>query len=523
MTEQEYNQRVKKIRVLSETDKVALICSQHYQINQIQDRVEQLKCAHETGQCVICKDKDKTIEEQNEVIKALQAKLYGRSSERKKKPKDNNDGPKKAQSTKRVRLPSEQYPNAKIKEETVSESEPPICPDCNSNMTDSGLRETSERLELIPMELFIVRMNRVRYHCKDCQCALHTTKLPPRLAPSSSLNDSVLIESSIAKFYDLIPSERFAKMLSRSGVNISDKLILSAQEKLASLYKPSYEMIKHELWSSKLTQADESPHRMLERNEGKFLWYLWCFCNQTSVYFEIQNTRAGSVSIEFLKNSQSTILMTDAYSGYERTVKEVNIDRMNKGLPLLKSGLCNDHSRRYFYQSQEHPLGERALNVYGEIYEIERKVQELIVKSTPSDSQEEALKLRQSMDPLFNKIYDIACEILMENSTTSLIGKAANYYLNNLTGLTLFLTDIDLPISNAYAERSVRNPAVGRKTWLGTHSRVGAETHAIHFSLFESCKVNKVDPRQYYNYLAKLLNEGKELITPYKYKTLVLN
>lgn len=88
----------------------------------------------------------------------------------------------------------------------------------------------------------------------------------------------------------------------------------------------------------------------------------------------------GVWSIEFLKNSQSTILMTDAYSGYERTVKEVNIDRMNKGLPLLKSGLCNDHSRRYFYQSQEHPLGERALNVYGEIYEIERKVQELIVK-----------------------------------------------------------------------------------------------------------------------------------------------
>ncbi len=127
------------------------------------------------------------------------------------------------------------------------------------------------------------------------------------------------------------------------------------------------------------------------------------------------------------------------------------------------------------------------------------------------------------MDPLFNQIYDIACEILMENSTTSLIGKAANYFLNNLSGLTLFLTDIDLPISNGYAERSVRNPAVGRKTWLGTHSRAGAETHAIHFSLFESCKINKVDPRQYYNYLAKQLNEGQELITPNKYRTTILN
>ena len=519
MEQQEYNKRAEKIRSLSETDKVALICGQQYQISQIQDRVEQLKCAHETGQCVICKDKDKTIEEQNEIIKVLQAKLYGRSSEQRKKPKNNNNSPKKPKSTSRVRLPSEQYPKAQIKEEILSELEAPICPDCNKNMTDSGLSETSERLELIPMEIFIVRQHRIRYHCKDCQCALHTTKLPPRLAPCSSLNDSVLIESSIAKFYDLIPSERFAKMLSRSGVDISDKLILSAQQKLALLYKPAYEKIKYELWSSKLTQADESPHRMLERNEGKFLWYLWCFCNPTAVYFEIQNTRAGSVSIDFLLQSQSTVLMTDAYSGYERTVREVNADRLKKNQPLLKSGLCNDHSRRYFFQSQEHPLGEKALNIYGEIYKIEHGVQESITKSETT----EALKLRQSMDPLFNQIYDIACEILMENSPTSLISKAANYFINNLPGLTLFLTDIDIPISNAYAERSVRNPAVGRKTWLGTHSRAGAETHAIHFSLFESCKINKVDPRKYYNYLAKLLNEGKELITPNKYKNIIVN
>ena len=102
---------------------------------------------------MICKDKDKTIEEQNEIIKVLQAKLYGRSSEQRKKPKNNNNSPKKPKSTSRVRLPSEQYPKAQIKEETLSELEAPNCPDCNKNMTDSGLRETSERLELIPMEI----------------------------------------------------------------------------------------------------------------------------------------------------------------------------------------------------------------------------------------------------------------------------------------------------------------------------------------------------------------------------------
>ncbi len=82
------------------------------------------------------------------------------------------------------------------------------------------------------------------------------------------------------------------------------------------------------------------------------------------------------------------------------------------------------------------------------------------------------------------------------------------------------MTDLDIPISNALSERSVRNPAVGRKTWLGTHSRKGAETTAIHFSLFESCRLNELNPREYYNELGKRYREGKPLLTPYQYKLL---
>lgn len=56
-----------------------------------------------------------------------------------------------------------------------------------------------------------------------------------------------------------------------------------------------YLMLKQEVIESKVVNADESPHRMLERNEGNYTWYLWCFCTRMSVYFEIHNTRAGSV------------------------------------------------------------------------------------------------------------------------------------------------------------------------------------------------------------------------------------
>ena len=517
--------RVGKLRRLSDTEKLALICGQEYQITQIQDRVKRLTCAHELGQCILCANKDKTIEEQNELIKALKAKIFGRSSERRSKGKQSGGGSQKGNSGPRVRLPSEQYPNARITDQTISDPTPPVCPECAEGMTDSGLRETSERLELIPMELFIIRQHRVRYHCKCCQNAPQTAALPARIAPNTSLSDSVLIETSIAKFYDLIPTQRYAKMLSRSSIDISDKLLLSAQHTLAQAFYSVYLKIKKEVQSSRVIHADESPHRMLERNEGNYSWYLWSFCTKTSVYFEIHNTRAGTVSINFLLEAEFVmVLMSDVYSGYTRTIREVNESRQTRALPLMVSAHCNDHSRRYFVHAQEHALAEKVLKIYERIYKIEAEVQQLLKVPTliEPENSKKALELRQTMDPHFQEIYNVSCEILLENTQTSAIGQAANYFLKNLPGLSLFMTDLEIPISNAPAERSIRGPVVGRKTWLGTHSQKGAVTTAIHFSLFESCKLNGVNPRPYYNHLGQLYREGKELITPYEYKNTIM-
>ena len=49
-----------------------------------------------------------------------------------------------------------------------------------------------------------------------------------------------------------------------------------------------------------------------------------------------------------------------------------------------------------------------------------------------------------------------------------------------------FLMSPRLPIDNNPQERLLRNPVIGRKTWYGTHSKLGAETAAILFSLVES-------------------------------------
>jgi len=64
----------------------------------------------------------------------------------------------------------------------------------------------------------------------------------------------------------------------------------------------------------------------------------------------------------------------------------------------------------------------------------------------------------------------------------------------------------------------MRNPVIGRKTWYGTHSKRGAKTAAILFSIVESCKLNQVNPRAYLKRLVSALHSGKPHFTPAQFK-----
>jgi hypothetical protein len=86
--------------------------------------------------------------------------------------------------------------------------------------------------------------------------------------------------------------------------------------------------------------------------------------------------------------------------------------------------------------------------------------------------------------------------------------------LNNFDELTYFLRHEDLPIDNNSQERLMRNPVIGRKTWYGTHSKRGAETNAILFSIVESCKINKVNPREYFKEIVHIIHEKRPIFTP---------
>jgi hypothetical protein len=122
------------------------------------------------------------------------------------------------------------------------------------------------------------------------------------------------------------------------------------------------------------------------------------------------------------------------------------------------------------------------------------------------------------MWPRFEAMKAKAMEELTQYSNKGKYAKALKYFLKNYNTLTYFLKDPEVPIDNNAQERNLRSHVIGRKTWYGTHSKRGALTAAIMFTIIETCKLNQVNPREYFENLIKDMLDGAKPYTPADFK-----
>lgn len=465
----------------------------------------------------LLKDKIEVIEGQLVILKN---KLFRRKSEKSSHDKNSNASLRnpntKKKRDKTILLPSERYPEAAIIERHIELKDSPNCSCCGHTMEDSGMTEDSEYLTVVPKEYYIIRQRRHKYRCGKCHGDIKTAPSAPRIIPGSSYSDELIIDVAMAKYCDLVPIERYSSIAGREGlIDIPPNSLIGTTHKLAEYVQTAVDKVREEILFSQVLHADETPHRMLEGDEKKS-WYLWGFSNKESSYFEIRNTRSGDVASLLLSQSNCKYLVSDVFSGYEKAVKESNKVREQNKLPIIQSVYCNAHSRRKFKEAEDSFPEESKyfIECYKKIYQLEKEGQN--DTGTLSDK-------RVKMKTIFEDMKKTT-ELQKESfSSKSAIVTAINYFLRNYAGLTLFLINPNLPIDNNHQERLLRNPVIGRKTWYGNHSKQGAKTTAIFFTLVESCKLNKLNPRQYFKKLIQYLHAGKPAFTPKEFKAMSID
>lgn len=246
-----------------------------------------------------------------EQIDSLNDSIYGKKSERYKKPVKKSYGDDDDGSTKkpRVKKPSERYPNIPIRTQLVSLDPPPACSDCNKAMFDSGMRESSEQLNVIPKKYEIIEQSRVIYGC-SCHSGLVTTPAPVRIIEGSSYSDEMITDVALSKYCDLIPINRYVAMAGRAGIkDLPANSLIETTHAFADFVSPVYTLIKQGVLNSRVLKADETPHRMLE-GDDKDRWYLWGFSTDLLCYLECRDTRSGDIASDILIKSKCEVLVS---------------------------------------------------------------------------------------------------------------------------------------------------------------------------------------------------------------------
>ncbi len=89
--------------------------------------------------------------------------------------------------------------------------------------------------------------------------------------------------------------------------------------------------------------------------------------------------------------------------------------------------------------------------------------------------------------------------------------------LRRWDGLTVFLSDPQIPLDSNHTERALRGVVVGRKNHYGSKSGRGTKVAAILYSLIESAKLAGVEPREYLLYATREALEARQVWLPHEF------
>lgn len=368
------------------------------------------------------------------------------------------------------------------------------CPCCKGENFEeiTGLHEESSEIDVRFQSLRKLIHKRLKYRCRDCE-AIVTAKAPIKLRPKNKYSVDFAINTAVDKFGYHCPLERQSRKYEEQGVSIDTKTLYSQTEALYLNLAPILDLIKEEVLNNGYVHIDETRGKLLSTNTNG---YLWAMGNRYGAYFQYETSRSGDVADEMLGNYQGVII-NDGFSGYNRFKNGNKIKVCN----------CWAHARRKFFDCLEnYPSAEKVIELIDEMFAIEHN-------SKGSFKRLKSLRKKKT-SKLHAELFELLLKLEREALPKSGLGKAVAYTLNLWEGLSQFLADPKIPMSNNLAERVLRNPVKGRDNYNGYRTINGADTAMFFYSVIETCKLLGLNARKYLKDQSIRHFEGLELQNP---------
>lgn len=375
---------------------------------------------------------------------------------------------------------------------------------CGTPMIEIG-EDVSEQLDIVPMQIRVLRHIRKRYACPDNSHKPLTAALPPQPLPKSNASADFLAMLLAVKYVDGLPLARFEYVLDRHGVPVPRHTLARWVIGISRVLQPLHNLLRDTLFSHSVLHMDETTVQVL-KEKGKSPTgnkYMWIQTggppDQPVILYDYDPSRSQEVPIRLLEGYQG-YLMTDGYEAYNAVAKTKGIEHQT----------CWAHARRYFVEAvRVQPKGTQgkaddAIRFIAKLYQVEKEHRE-----SPNEVRYQARQQRSS--PLLTELHTWLENTLPTVNPKSKLGEALGYLQKYWGRLIRYIERGDLPIDNNRCENAIRPFVVGRKAWLFSDTTAGAHASAVIYSLVQTAKANQVEPYLWLRYILRELPKANSV------------
>ena len=186
-------------------------------------------------------------------------------------------------------------------------------------------------------------------------------------------------------------------------------------------------------------------------------------------------------------------------------------------MSIIQAG-CTSHARRRFakYEGKENDYREIVMSNFGKFYQYEQ----MLDLNGRNLENTQAVRTKCAK-PNWEEVKEM-CEHLSKNySSSTTLGEAARYVLNNFAALTHYLNDPKLPHTNDLSERLLRPEKQIQAAACFRNSIEGRAALDIVRSIIQTCSAAKVNAAEYIDWFLRQdeeqIEQDAQKFTPYMF------
>jgi transposase len=375
--------------------------------------------------------------------------------------------------------------------ERVVHPAPSSCPCCGGNTLRKIGEDVTETLEHVPSCWKVIQHVREKFSCRSCE-TIAQTPAPSHPIARGRAGPFLLAHILFCKYGLHLPLTRQSATYAREGVELDVSTLADWVGAAAATLMPLVEAIRAHVFAAERIHADDTTVPVLAKGKCR-TGRLWTYVRDDRPFAGTAAPAAaffysadrGGVHPDAHLATYAGLMQADAYAGFNRLY-----EAGRKPGPIVEA-MCWAHARRKFFdlaRLNKAPIAIEAVERIDALFAIERDIN--------GKPPWERRRIRnEHSKPLVIELEKWLRQQHAKLSASNQVAKAIAHSLNGWSGLTRFLDDGRLCMSNNAAERALRCVAVGRRNWTFAGSDDGGRRAAAIYTLIETAKLNDIDPR----------------------------